>query len=196
MNCPSVDLKALVFGELAGEELRPVEDHLAHCEDCRLEADRLRMTGAALFALRDEEVPRRIAFVSDKVFEPRWWQRVWRSGPALGFASAALLSGAILVHAFNTRAPVVTPPPADTAAIEQRIGNEVNRRVESAVAASEARQQRKTVELLAAAERRYEQLRKDDMLAAAANIDLMHKQLTRVYVASNQVSANATEPGR
>ena len=47
MNCPSVDLKALVFGELAGEELRPVEDHLAHCEGCRLEADRLRMTGAA-----------------------------------------------------------------------------------------------------------------------------------------------------
>ena len=37
---------------------------------------RVRLTLDALSTLREEEVPRRIAFVSDKVFEPRWWQTV------------------------------------------------------------------------------------------------------------------------
>jgi hypothetical protein len=41
-------------------------------------------------------MPRRIAFVSDKVFEPRWWQRVFSPN----FAAACVIAGAILVHAF------------------------------------------------------------------------------------------------
>ena len=44
-----------------------------------------------MLSLPDEEIPQRIAFVSDRVFEPSWWQTVWRSGPAMGFASAVLL---------------------------------------------------------------------------------------------------------
>ena len=43
---------------------------------CREELARLRLTLDALSTLREEEMPRRIAFVSDKVFEPRWWQSV------------------------------------------------------------------------------------------------------------------------
>jgi hypothetical protein len=44
--------------------------------------------------LREEEMPRRIAFVSDKVFEPRWWQRAF--SPT--FAAGVLVAAAILVH--------------------------------------------------------------------------------------------------
>jgi hypothetical protein len=46
--------------------------------------------------LPQEEVPRRIAFVSDKVFEPRWWQRMF--SPT--FASACVIAAAILGHGF------------------------------------------------------------------------------------------------
>ena len=38
---------------------------------------RCGVTLDALSTLREEEIPRRIAFVSDKVFEPRWWQKLF-----------------------------------------------------------------------------------------------------------------------
>ena len=53
---------------------REAEAHAAACSDCREELATLRLTLDALSTLREEEIPRRIAFVSDKVFEPRWWQ--------------------------------------------------------------------------------------------------------------------------
>ncbi len=87
MNCP--DLKAYLFGEEPG-----AAEHLKTCRSCQEEWARLQLTHAALRTLPEEEVPRRIAFVSDKVFEPRWWQRIPR------FVTAtAMLSAAILFHA-------------------------------------------------------------------------------------------------
>ena len=56
----------------------------------REELELLQATRTALQALPQEEAPRRIAFVSDKIFEPRWWQRIWQSGPAMGFASSRM----------------------------------------------------------------------------------------------------------
>ena len=71
--------------------------------------DRLRVTQTALFSLRDEEIPQRIAFVSDKVFEPspwrRWLSAFWGSSARLGFASAAMLSTALVVSALTGRLP-------------------------------------------------------------------------------------------
>ena len=78
-----------------------MEDHVRGCQSCREELDRLNLTRSALASLEDEEIPRRIAFVSDRVFEPRWWQTMWHSGPVMGFASAAVLAAAILVHGFE-----------------------------------------------------------------------------------------------
>ena len=69
-----------------------MEDHVRGCQSCREELDRLNLTRSALASLEDEEIPRRIAFVSDRVFEPRWWQTMWHSGPVMGFASAAVLA--------------------------------------------------------------------------------------------------------
>ena len=98
MTCSSVDLKAYMLGELPEKEKGAVAAHVRECATCGEEMERLSLTHLALVSLRDEEVPRRIAFVSDKVFEPRWWQRIWQSGPAMAFASAALVACAILAH--------------------------------------------------------------------------------------------------
>jgi len=88
------DWKAYVLGELAPNASRQAEAHLAACSICHEEVATLRLTVDTLSTLREEEVPRRIAFVSDKVFEPRWWQRVF--SPT--FAAGALVAAAILVH--------------------------------------------------------------------------------------------------
>jgi hypothetical protein len=72
-------------------------------------------------------MPHRIAFVSDKIFEPRGWAWLWNSAPRLGFVSAALLAAAILVHAFTRPAPSA----ADMAALEARVRAEVLQNVES-----------------------------------------------------------------
>ncbi len=107
-------MKAYVVGEVTRQERASVEDHVRGCQSCREELDRLNLTRSALASLEDEEIPRRIAFVSDRVFEPRWWQTMWRSGPAMGFASAALLAAAILVHGFArpATAPAAVAPPS------------------------------------------------------------------------------------
>ena len=53
-------------------------------------------------------MPYRIAFVSDKIFEPRGWAWLWNSAPRLGFVSAAMLAAAILVHGLVRPAPAAT----------------------------------------------------------------------------------------
>ena len=102
MSCPSFeskpeskpDWKAYVLRELDQNASREAEAHLATCSICHEEVATLRLTLNTLATLREEEIPRRIAFVSDKVFEPRWWQRVFNPT----FAAAALVAAAILVH--------------------------------------------------------------------------------------------------
>src|SRR5258706_7613720 len=98
MNCISPDAKpdwkAYLLGELNPEVSRQAETPLAACSICHEEVATLRLTLDTLSTLREEEVPRRIAFVSDKVFEPRWWQRVFTPT----FAAGALVAAAILIH--------------------------------------------------------------------------------------------------
>src|SRR5579872_5411064 len=105
MSCSPFELRDYFLQELADPQQRQVEAHIKTCQSCQEELDRLRITEAALFSVRDEEIPQRIAFVSDKVFEPspwrRWWASFWGSTARLGFASAAMLSAAIVVHAFH-----------------------------------------------------------------------------------------------
>jgi len=90
------DWKAYVLRELNPDASREAETHLAACSTCHEEVATLRLTLDTLSALREEEIPRRIAFVSDKVFEPHWWQRVF--SPT--FAAGALVAAAILIHGF------------------------------------------------------------------------------------------------
>ena len=160
MSC-DIDLKEYFLGETPREDRPRVESHLAGCHTCADELSRLQFTQAALGALRDEELPRRIAFVSDKVFEPRWYRRLWNSGPQLGFIAASLLAGAILLNSFTRPAAIVNTiaPPApivDRASIERSVNERIEQAVTKAVAASELRQQKKTFELLQASERRHD----------------------------------------
>lgn len=96
MSCNDFDWKAYALNELNREERRTAESHASGCSACREELASLRLTLDAMSTLREEELPRRIAFVSDKVFEPKWWHQLWNPT----FASACVVAGAILVHAF------------------------------------------------------------------------------------------------
>lgn len=180
MSCSPLDLKDYLFGVLTEAERRQVEEHARGCQACGEELDRLRLTEAALRSLPDEEPPRRIAFVSDKVFEPGWWQRFWQSGPRLGFASAALLAMAILVHGFLRPVPAAAPMVTGTAAIEARIGAAVAK----AVAESEARQAQKTVQLVADTEKRLEFDRRADRVAFEEAFNHLQKKFNVLYTAT------------
>jgi len=140
MSCSPFDLRDYCLKELTDPQRRQVEAHMKDCPACREELEQLRVTQAALFSLRDEEIPQRIAFVSDPIFEPshagRWWAAFWGSGARLGFAGAAMLSAALLFSAV-TRTSGAGISPA-----------EVDRRIRQAVAASEARQTQTTTELV------------------------------------------------
>ncbi|HEV8043417.1 MAG TPA: hypothetical protein VGP62_31355 [Bryobacteraceae bacterium] len=190
MSCSSVDLKAyhlgesLLLGEAARAEKHLVEDHVRTCQSCREELDRLKLTEAALRSLPEEEAPQRIAFVSDKVFEPRWYETIWRSGPAMGFASAVLLAAAILVHGFSVNGPArpAATPTVNTAQIEQRIEREVNSRLDAVV----AKQRQQTAEMLDAAEKRFESKRQTDLAVVQQAAQYYEKQTARLMVAVNE----------
>ena len=141
MSCPSYDWKGYALGELDKSARVEAEAHAATCESCREELASTRLMLDALSTLREEEVPRRIAFVSDKVFEPRWWQRAFSltfGNPT--FAAACVVAAAILVHGFISFAH----PAADSAAVQAQ----VERAVTKAVADSEARQAQHFAEAL------------------------------------------------
>jgi hypothetical protein len=154
MSCSPFDLKDYFLQELADPQRRQVEAHVKTCQPCCEELDRLRLTEAALFALREEEIPQRIAFVSDPVFEPSPWRRAlsafWNSGARLGFASAAMLSAALVVFALHrpAPAPVVSVAPATVQAVaagapgltEAEVQARIDAAVAKAVAPLEARQ--------------------------------------------------------
>ncbi|HYL75621.1 MAG TPA: hypothetical protein VEU96_15515 [Bryobacteraceae bacterium] len=196
MTCSSVDLKAYFLGDIAPAEKGGVEDHVRACQGCREELDRLRVTQTALLSLEEEEIPQRIAFVSDKVFEPRWWQTIWRSGPAMGFASAAMLAAAILAHAYVR--PVAGPVQAtvDTAQIEQRVEREVNARLEATVAKavreSEAKQSQQFAQVMVASEKRFEAKRQDDLAVAQQAARYFEQQRARLEMAAN----DSVRPGQ
>ena len=111
MSCSPFDLRDYFLQELTNPQVLQVEAHVKTCTACREEVERLRTTEAALFCLRDEEIPQRIGFISDKIFEPsparRWLAAFWGSTARLGFASAAVLSVAITFSAWQR-----TPAPA------------------------------------------------------------------------------------
>ncbi|HUI54318.1 MAG TPA: zf-HC2 domain-containing protein [Bryobacteraceae bacterium] len=181
MSCSPFDLRDYFLKELTDPQQRQVEAHLQNCQACREEMDRLRLTEAALFALREEEIPQRIAFVSDPVFEPsswrRWWAAFWGSSARLGFAAAVMLSVAIVASAWMRQTAGVTRA-------------EVDQRIQAAVAASEARQDLKTTQLVKDVEQRFDQ-EHSSRLIAERDADIAEKQ----YYALMRSSGNYVLPG-
>jgi anti-sigma factor RsiW len=181
MSCSPFDLKDYYFGELPTGERRQVEAHVAACSTCREELDALSLTRAALLSVPDEEPPHRIAFVSDKVLEPSWWQRIWATGPRLAFASAAMLSFAILAHGVMMR-PSQTPVPVqqastfDKSQIEAELDRRVKMEVEKAVMASEVRQMSKLVDAIDQRTRQNADQYREQLVRVADYLERMQKR--------------------
>lgn len=187
MSCSPFDLRDYFFGELPEEERRQVDFHTKGCAACREELGSLRSTQAVLLSVPDEEIPQRIGFVSDRVYEPsrlmRWWRAFWGSAPRLGFASAAMLSVAIIVSAMHRPTPV-TPVTVDVVRLQADFSRKLNETVAKAVAESDARHERRTVELLAAATKRFDVERKADMAAVSQSFAIIEKFARRDYRAA------------
>jgi hypothetical protein len=184
MSCSPFDLRDYFLKELPESEQRQVEAHVRNCQPCLEELDRLRLTEAALFALREEEIPQRIGFVSDQVFEPspwrRWWAALWGSTARLAFASAAMLSIAILVSALRPVGQITLPPGAPQvvkAISDTEIQSRIDIAVAKAVAQVDARQTEKTKQLVAELEGTRQRL-----LWAASELDLSQKRANTVRV--------------
>jgi anti-sigma factor RsiW len=191
MSCSPFDLKDYFLQELPASQRVQVEGHVRQCAGCREDLERLQMMQSALFSLRDEEIPQRIAFVSDPIFEPspvrRWLGGFWTSTARLGFASAAMLSLSIFYFAATRPAPaperaaVPTMAAAAPASLlqkemtQEQIDQQIQQAVVKAVADVEARQNAKTTQLAADLESRATEMRNSLLLAADQQDDMSRK---------------------
>ncbi len=139
MNGAPHDLRDYLFEELNAAQKAEVEAWLATSAAGREEFDRLQATNQALLSLPEEEIPQRIAFVSDKVFEPSPWARFasWLQieGPRFALGSATVMAvlfagiwatepslrydAAGFELAFGVEAPAPAPAPVQTLSDEQ-----------------------------------------------------------------------------
>jgi anti-sigma factor RsiW len=186
MSCSPFDLRDYFLKELAASEQSQMEAHVKSCAPCREEVERLCMMETALFSLRDEEIPQRIAFVSDPVFQPPVWRRAWAafwgSSGRLAFAGAAMLSGAIVFSTLHGKpAPeiVQVQPAAVQVVSEADIQARVDTAVVKALAVSEARQEAKGRQLVAEIEDARKRLQ-----WAAIDYDMQQKRTQTRVLAS------------
>ncbi len=201
MSCSPFDLRDYLLEELAAGERRQVEKHVSTCAGCRDELQRLQLTHAALRSLPDEEIPRGIAFVSDKVFEPapwrRAWQTFWGSWPRLVFASAAMLSAALVFTSVHRpAAPAVVSVPAatvDTARLEADFNRRLDDAVRQAVAQSEARQEQKTAALIASVRKQDEFDRNAMRMQVEQSFDVLQKRYNSVIISANNALSAAMQ---
>jgi hypothetical protein len=151
MGWSEINVKDYFFGEAP-----EAAGHVAICEACTAELEQLKAMRGTLLTLRDEEPPQRIGFVSDKIFEPsplrRFLANFWMSSARLGFASAAMLSCALVLYSTRTQ-------PATQLANQA----EVNALVAKAVKTAMVEQEKKTRLLLEASDRKHQQ--EEDQLA-------------------------------
>jgi hypothetical protein len=203
-TCHRIDeLRDYAFDELGAESRHSMEQHIAGCSDCGSELDGLRLTTAALRILPDREIPQRIAFVSDKIFQPsparRWFEGFWNSGARLGFASACVLAVAIVVSAYHRSAPVNTAAPAmvQTAAApalskapvlsKEDLSKEIDAAVAKAAVQIREEDARTMKTALEESELKHDRERRAMMVAVGENLDFMQKRLNSITMASNDL---------
>ena len=198
MSCSPFDLRDYFLQELSTPQRLQVEAHVKTCDGCRVEMERLHLTGAALFSLREEEIPQRIAFVSDKIFEPspvkRWLTAFWGSSARLGFAAAAMLSVAISFSAWH-RSPAPAPVPPATAMntavpaalTPEQIDQRIQQAVFKAVADVEARYAKESEVQLAKFQRETEMARQS-LVYYAERLEMAQRR-NNILRAHDMVSA-------
>ncbi|MEP6715368.1 MAG: hypothetical protein ABJC09_07320 [Terriglobia bacterium] len=183
------DLRDYAFDELAAGDRLSMEQHLGGCGECAGELDRLRVTTAALRALPDREIPRRIAFVSDKVFAPSRWSRFL--SPVWGFASACVMAAALIVFAYHRPVEIrtlVSAAPQQTAAAPADITNQVNEAVAKAVSQVRAEDAKSTKVLLETMNRNHQ--REQQTLMEAVKV-----MQNRVNTSTLLASLDRRQPG-
>lgn len=190
-SCSDVDLKAYILGESTAEESRAVKAHAVACAACGDELQRLRATQASLMCLREEELPRRIAFVSDREAAPAWWQirRLLPNFAVPAMAALALIA-AVAIPAMRTQPAALVvqiAPPAAPANAETNVEKRIQAAVAKAVADSEARQQKQTAEMVAAADKRHNLELRSMQVSFEEGLRLQMKQLGTMYVALNRM---------
>lgn len=173
---PTEALRDYAFDEVPHSERAAIEQHVAACSECSLELDRLRVTTAALRALPDREIPQRIAFVSDRLFEPSLWRRFWGSGAQLGFASACVLAVAIVVSAwhFAGARPAEVRTIVQTASVPQE-------QIEAAVAKAVEQVRSEDMQMIQAGEQKRDAEYRNQMIAISENFTVLQKRLSMSY---------------
>ena len=192
------DLRDYLFDELSTAEKAEVEAWLATSAAGRGELDLLRLTNQALKSLPDEEIPQRIAFVSDKVFEPSPWARLasWLQleGPRFAFgmtaALAVLFAGIWATEpslryddqgfelAFGAEAPT-TPAPTPAPVAAETLSAEQVREVALAVLAETSESRRK--EFLALVDQRTAESEKrfgEQVAAVSEDVEMGYRLLS------------------
>jgi hypothetical protein len=159
-----------------------MEQHIRACDDCAVELDRLRITTAALRILPDREIPRRIAFVSDEVFQPSMWARFWNSGARLGFASACVLAVAVLVSAWHVSS-AFKPGAVQTAAAV--VASASPEQIQAVVTRAVARTREEDAKLIQAAvadaEHKRDARYRAQMVALEENFEVFRKTMNLGY---------------
>jgi hypothetical protein len=197
-------LRDYAFDEqLSQDERGAMEQHLAGCSGCVAELDQLRLTTTALRMMPDREIPQRIAFVSDRVFEPSVWRRFWNSGARLGFASACVLAAALVVSAWLYRpaqAPAVIQAEApvkgtsQTASVSSDQGS--SDQISAAVARAVAQVRAEDAQMIRAAVQESGRKRdaeyRNQMIVIGENFDRLQKRLNLGYstMASNDLTGS------
>lgn len=183
-------LRDYFFDEMPAGERAAMEAQLAASPELRAELRQLEMTATALRMLPDQEPPRRIAFVSDKVLAPSWSSRAarWMFGAGPVLASAALSALAVFWVMTNRTAPVPSPSVVTRTQVTQDPGK-VEALIRDAVAQSELRSTEKTKLLLADAERRHELERQQLLLNVQDTLNYWQKKMNVMQVASVDLGA-------
>jgi len=162
------DLRDYALGELKAAENEAMERWLEGAPEAREQLERMSATLGSLRSATEEEPPRRIAFVSDKIFEPSrpagLWRRMWASSMQPAFGAALVI--AVLFGGLWATEPVVrggeqgwtlsfgAPPPSVEAAPAAGGLDEAQVRavVLEALAASEQRQREAFAQLVRSSE--------------------------------------------
>ncbi len=184
------DLRDYALGELSAAERAEVEAYLAAEPAARAELDSIEATCLSLREMPSEEPPRRIAFVSDKIFEPTAMGRLlsWLrlDGPRLALGMAAMLAVVFAglwatqprvtvgedgwTVAFGPAPAAVQPPPAREPAPPALDEARVRAIFEEVVAESEARNREEAVKLVQASSEETRRMLSRELQASQADM--------------------------
>ncbi|MCU1326740.1 MAG: putative transrane anti-sigma factor [Bryobacterales bacterium] len=173
-------LRDYAFDELAGADRVAMEGHVESCLECAAELHSIQLTTAALRSVPDREIPQRIAFVSDKLFDPSPWGRFFRgffaSRTQAGFAAACLLAGAIVFSAVKRPVEVRTVVASSTAAPVD-VSQQIDAAVKKAVVQVHQEDARQASVALAAAETKHQREHQALLVTMQETVEVMQKRM-------------------